>query len=64
MNRYGATRVTLQQIYDELMRSSRDTAVCLKAMQAQITALRQVVDDLELTPEPDANGWIARPTLR
>lgn len=64
MNEYKAARVTLQQVHDELTRSSRDTVVRLQGLQAQIVALRRVVDDLKLTPEPDANGWIPRPTLR
>jgi hypothetical protein len=36
----------------------------LKLLQIQMAALTRVVSDMNLVPKPDADGWIARPTLR
>jgi hypothetical protein len=63
VNEYRAVRATIRQIYAELDRASRTAAVDLEAIQAQVAALCQVMAAAQ-PARPDANGWIARPTLR
>ena len=62
MNGHKVTLATIRQVHAGVARALQGAALDLQAMQAQIAALQQLVP--RAGPQPDANGWIARPTLR
>ena len=68
MSRYKALQATMNQIQAgiaDTARVSAEVTVNLRAFNLQLAALNKVMSTRGIaSPKPDADGWIARPTLR
>lgn len=67
MNRGRLLAATISALQKNLADMSVDTASMKASMDAitmQLATMKQVVASISQEPEPDADGWIPRPTLR
>lgn len=66
ISKHRRLRAAIDQLQAGIAAAAQDNeelAGAARALQVQIAALSQVVAEVNHIAKPDANGWIARPTL-